>query len=119
MKNISIIIILVAFSLCLKAQYNADNIVAFKLYFKGKLVDSVKAGEFQILSQKGLTKEKNGESVDYKYESSCQCFLYSNNLEGSNGMCIVHVIDTMEFKLPQYLVYLEKVPFEKGKFFLK
>ena len=119
MKKISIIIILFFISLGINAQNNADNIVAFKLYFKDKLVDSVKAKEFQILSEKGQTKEKTGEPVDYRYESSCQCFVYNNNVEGNPGICIVHVIDTMEIKLPPFLVYIEKIPFQKGKFVIK
>lgn len=101
------------------AQSNADNIVAFKLYFKDKLVDSVKAKEFQILSEKGEKTEKNGAPVDYSYDASCQCFVYNNYGDGAPGICIVHIIDTMEIKLPQYLVYFEKVPFQKGKFLIK
>jgi hypothetical protein len=118
-KNISLIIILLSITLTMNAQSSADNIVAFKLYFKDKLVDSVKAKEFQILSEKGEKNEKTGQPVDYSYEGSCQCFVYNNYSEGIPGITIVHVIDTMEIKLPPFLVYFEKVPFQKGKFLVK
>lgn len=119
MKRIFTFIILLSITFSMNGQSNADNIVAFKLFYKDKLVDSVKAKEFQILSEKGEKTEKNGQPVDYSYEGSCQCFVYNNYGDGAPGICIVHVIDTMEIKLPPYLVYFEKVPFQKGKFLIK
>ncbi len=119
MKKITIFFALLSIVCTVFAQNNADNIVAFKLTFKDKIVDSVKAKEFQILSEKGKKTEKTGEAVDYRFDGACQCFVYNNYSEGNPGICIVHVIDTMEIKLPPYLVYFDKIPFTKGKFIIK
>ncbi len=116
MKKISILLILISLSIGLMAQNKANHMVAVKLFFNDKLVDSVKAKEFQIVSAKGEKTEANGDPIDYRFDAKSQNFVYSSYEDVNTGFMIVHIIDTMEFKVPNYLIYFDKVPFTKGKF---
>ena len=118
MKKATILILSFLITGIIYGQHIPNNIAVFKLYFKDKQIDSTGFKFFQFLSAKEKKTENNGDPVDVRFENECKCVVYSNYEDSIPGLTIIHDIDTMKLTIPAYLIYLDKVPFEKGKFVL-